>query len=251
MNLSDLLQSFDRYGRVARLYPALLTMASVVWTGAALAPGLIAISVMQAVISAAVVLGGTTLLMNIARWRGKTVERTLLADWGGWPTTRLLRHNDPTIDPYTKARYHRRLAALCEDLVMPSAAQESSDCDAADGIYRSATKRLIELRRGPELRMLHSENAAYGFRRNLLGLKPIGVTITILMILVALLFCFGGFKGPLTWVAFLQGAGSNWRCYVALTADMVYLGFWVFVVRPVFVRQASIEYAEALFRTLE
>lgn len=134
---------------------------------------------------------------------------------------------------------------------MPTAADEKLDREAADGIYRSATKHLIELRRGPEFQMLHSENAAYGFRRNLFGLRLIGIAVTILMIVAALIFCLRGFDALITGVGLSESAARHWQCYAALSADLVYLVFWVIVVRPEFVRQASIEYAEALFRTLE
>jgi len=38
---------------------------------------------------------------------------------------------------------------------------------------------------------------------------------------------------------------------LALAADLICAGFWLWVVRPTYVRQAALEYAMALLRTLD
>jgi hypothetical protein len=192
------------------------------------------------------------LLASIARSRGKVIEERLISNSGGWPSTIVLRHRDTTVDRLTKARYHQRLADLCPDLRFPSPDEEAAAPSDADAVYRSATKRLIELRRGAEYQMLHRENASYGFRRNALGLKPVSIAITLLVMAVTAIIWWRAFPADtLTGVAASADVARRWYVYGLFAVDLAYIGIWVFVIRPEFVAQAGREYAEALFRTLE
>jgi hypothetical protein len=190
---------------------------------------------------------------RVARALGKRVEERLNAvAGGGWRTTVVLRHRDPTIEVYTKRRYHERLNALCNSFVLPTPEEEARDPADADARYRSATRRLIELRRDDKYRMLHKENALYGFRRNLLGLKPVGILTILLAMALCLLAWFHGAPSPLSDTrVLLDDASTRWPVYTAGIANLAYLLFWLLIVRPGFVHQAQDEYAAALFRTLE
>jgi hypothetical protein len=243
---------FDSYNRIARLYPALLTLTPVVWTLAVLRPSLLTADVARAVLSAAAFLGGLTLLTNVARSRGKKIEADLLSEWGGWRTTAVLRHRDQTIDDFTKARYHSKLQDLCPGLTLPSVTNETDNPVDADKKYRSVTLRLLELRRDPQYRLVHKENAQYGFRRNLLGLKPLGIVVVVVATLLTLSICWFGFTQPSkSLVGFARDASLRWPLYALLVGDLAYLLILTLLVRPVFVRQAADEYALALLRTLD
>src|SRR5262249_44048998 len=172
LNLSALTKLFDSYNRMARLYPALLALAPILCSAIVVFPSLAA-NIPRSTAAAFRLPCLAYFLASLARSRGQMSQERHLANWSRWPTQAILRHRDDRIDPATRARYHAALAALCPDLAMPSAADERSAPPVADDAYRSATKRLIEMRRGPEYPMLHRENASYGFRRNMLGLKPI------------------------------------------------------------------------------
>lgn len=252
MKLDDIWRLFDSYNRVARLYPAVLTLAPLLWTLAALFPSLLVANIPSGIFTAF----GTACLLylfaSIARSRGKSVEERLLRDWGGWPTTTLLRHRDPTLDRFTTARYHARLQALCPNLRFPSPEEEAQWPAEADAIYRSATKRLIEMRRGPEFRMLHAENASYGFRRNMLGLKPMAVLIAIVAASIAGVIWWHGLPAHSeTSEAVRAYLEQRWYLYALAALDLAYVILWLVMIRPNFVAQAGREYAEALFRTLE
>lgn len=252
MNLQELLKPFDGYSRVARIYPALLALAPVVWTTLGLQPDLVSDGAGKLIITGASFIGGTTLLAALARALGKRLEDRLIAAWDGWRTTVLLRHRDHTIDPYTKRRYHEGLNAVCTGFVLPDRDDEARNPEDADARYRSATRRLIELRRDSKYQMLHKENALYGFRRNLLGLKPVAITTILLMMGVTVLAWLHGAPSALrNTKALLDDASTRWSVYAVTAANLVYLLFWALIVRPAFVRQAADEYAAALFRTLE
>lgn len=240
---------FDRYSLVARIYPTTLALGPVLWTALVLFPRLVSNSRLGAASTLAV---GCVLylLAALARSRGKIVEQKLIAAWGGWPTTILLRHRDPSLDPITKARYHQALAALAAG-PLPTPAEEAVSPNEADDAYRSATKRLIELRRGKEYQLLLDENASYGFRRNLLGLRAAAVMIAALAALATALDWWAGLPNSITLVGFEASISQYPYLPALLLADVAYLAMFVLMIDGNFVRQAADEYALALFRTLD
>jgi hypothetical protein len=172
-------QFLDPYSRQARLAPALvvivpLVLLIMVWFPASW-------SVWGALVSVACSCGLMFLLSQIARDRGKQKEPDLYAGWGGKPSVALLRHRDHRIDPQTKARYCAFLKSKLPQLVLPTEADESADQDRADAAYESVTAWLLTQTRDTKVfNLLFRENISYGFRRNLWGLKPIGVAATLL-----------------------------------------------------------------------
>jgi hypothetical protein len=249
--LKELFRFFDAYNRAARLYPALIALAPVFWTGASLKPDLFAGDLPRVFGSVAVTCAVVVLFTNIARASGKTIEPRLIAAWGGWRTIVLLRHRDTTIDPYTKARYHAALEGLSSGLTMPTPAEEATNPAEADNRYRSATKRLIEQRRDPKYPLLHQENAQYGFRRNLLGLKA----IALLLLCVALATSLGAWwfdlPRPVQSGRLFLDAATRWQVYSSIGGSVACVSMWLVLIRPRFVLLAADEYALALFRTLD
>lgn len=252
MKITETINLFDDYNRRARLYPGLLTIAPVFWTVAALNPNLIVGSASHVLGSVILVSGALSLLSNLARWRGKIAERVLIEKWGGWPSTVLLRHRDSTIDSFTKARYHRELETICGGLKLPTADEEKGNPSDADARYRSATRRLIERRREKKYQLLHRENVQYGFRRNLLGLKPSALAILCLLTLFAGVTLSYGANTPISsWESVYADFRDRQPLYLLLLANLLAITVWVWAIRPNFVKQASEEYALALFRTLD
>ncbi|MBL8645543.1 MAG: hypothetical protein JNK21_16545 [Rhodospirillaceae bacterium] len=238
--MGEILKISDSYTRVARLYPGVIAAVPVVWTVALAAPKLLEFSIASTTVLA--LLGAAVLyaLASIARSRGKILEPKLLESWGGWPTTAMLRYRNDTLDAYTKARYRAALKNLCPTLPWPTEDDERREPAEADMVYRSATLALIEQRRDPKYKLLHRENASYGFRRNLHGLKPIGIAIILVCALA------------------IGGAWQLWPGTVSIdtlaligVVDIAMLAFWLAVAKRSYVRQAAVEYGLALFRTLD
>jgi hypothetical protein len=161
------------YDWTARLQPALLTILPAfvliavwmpeVWTLLGALSGLLATC------------GVTYLLGQVARAWGKRLE-TRFPEWGPALTVALLRHADPRIDRRTKARYHQFLAGQGHDL--PCAQTEQEDPADADSCYRACATWLLEATRDEKrFGLLLRENIAYGFRRNLLAMKPLALPI--------------------------------------------------------------------------
>jgi hypothetical protein len=171
-------QLLDPYSRQARLQPALIVVVPtavliVVWFPALW-------SVWGLVLTVASSCGVTLLLSQIARDRGKRLEPKLYTSWGGKPSVALLRHTDERIDENTKARYRAFLASRLPDLRLPSPSEEQADPARADRAYDSVTAWLLTQTRDTKtFGLLLRENISYGFRRNLWGLKPIGLVIAL------------------------------------------------------------------------
>jgi hypothetical protein len=168
----------DPYSRQARLQPALIVVVPVAILIVVWFPALW--SVWGLVLTVASSCGITLLLSQIARDRGKRLEPKLYAAWGGKPSVAMLRHADGNIDENTKARYRAFLATRLPGLNLPSWSEELADPARADHAYESVTAWLLTQTRDTKtFGLLFRENISYGFRRNLWGLKPIGLTIAL------------------------------------------------------------------------
>ena len=240
---------FDKYERVARLYPAILTVAPIVWSVLALFPDVTKSfpSTLSTLVAVAVAL---YLMSSIARFLGGLAEKRLLARWGSWPTTIVLRHQDSTFDQFTKARYHRALEKL-SGLAAPTPAEEHADAKRADDFYRSST---IKLKDGPAARanaLVLEENISYGFRRNLYGLRPVALLVAFLSAALTGALWWLGLPEKASWPVILNSAVQYPHLPILVLSDVSYAGVLALVVREPFVRQAGDQYARALLATLD
>lgn len=244
--MGALKELFDTYGRNARLYPAVLLMVPLFSL-----PGVLnGIEKLSSGIATGIV--GVALLYGLThgvRALGKRAERRLIEKWGGLPTTRYLLWHDATLDSTTKRRYHNFLRA--NGLEMPSAEEERVDASRSWEKLASAVVWLRNNRRGDGYKILHGENAAYGFRRNLYGAKPLGVVIAL---------AAGAVNGwPVVaavstapsadLLGVLDSIGVEAR--IGLGVSLAALVAWTVVVTPSWVREAAEQYAKALLETCD
>ena len=252
MNWASSIRLFDSYNRIARLYPALLAMVPALLLAAAAYPAWLSLDLPKGAAFLVIVSCLLYFLASIARSRGKNLEPLLIAKWGGWPSTVILRRSDTTLDPYTKERYYAELERLGQDIRLPTVDEENQSPLEADTLYRSATKRLIEARRGVQYKILHAENASYGFRRNMLGLKPIAVTIAISSAAIAIVvWLLKAHATKLTFAVLVAMVSTDWQMPLLSALDLAYAVVLLVVVREPFVLQAAREYAGALLNTLD
>jgi hypothetical protein len=237
---------FDTYGRNARLYPAMLLMAPLF----ALPGVLSGIDKLSSGIATGIV--GIALLYGLThgvRALGKRAERRLILNWGELPTTRHLLWQDSTLDATTKRRYHGYLRG--NGLAMPSLGDERSDAVGSREKIASAITWLRINRRGEAHKIVHSENAAYGFRRNLYGAKPVGIAISLVV------------TGISAWPAVHLIVQPSFRplveslnvlpmdARIGLVVSVASLFAWIIVVTPNWVRDAAEQYARALLETCD
>jgi hypothetical protein len=234
----DLSKLFDPYSRQARLFPGLLTLFPIILTAIAWFPRLITSSWGATLVTLATSCGLLYGLSVLSRSRGKKVEKRLLEAWGGWPTTIWLRHRDGNLPAPVRARYHAFFARSVPLFVPP---------------YASAVKWLQERCRGKAFPLVEKENAEYGFRRNLRGLKPIGLTACFAALLISIL--------PILWqneplfpaLASLSAkpllaalSAVKPAALGAVCVDVAAIVGWTLIVRDDWVRAAGDQYARAL-----
>lgn len=246
----NVLNIFDSYSRQARLYPAMLVLFPALMLTAINSPGYWTAQTGASWIALAVSCGLIFLFADIARSAGQRIEHTLLAQWGGWPTTSWLRHSSPITNPSVRNRVHSFLSANVPGLQMPSIGKEAAEPAEADITYASATAWLKAQCRGPNFDLLLRENANYGFRRNMLGLKPWALAVCFLCIGVALIIPVLRLSSTLTaWnLANLDSAfGKLGGLLISVAINAAIALAWTFFVNPTWVRKAGDRYADTLF----
>jgi hypothetical protein len=160
---------FDAYNRKARLYPSLIAGAAAIVAALTLVPSK---QLGLPLLGAGLVSGiFVYVLSDVARRRGKSVERVLFEKWGGKPSTMMLRHADDRLESATRARYVEFLARQIGGKPF-SSESELAEPTAADAFYEQCTAWLRENTRDTKkFKILFEENIAYGFRRNLFALR--------------------------------------------------------------------------------
>lgn len=184
----EVLKIFDAYSLRARLFPAIIAAAP------ALAALTLLISWRSLDLSNAIATIGSMVLLfaiaDMARTRGRAVERRLYSEHGGMPSITMFRRSDPTIDSGSKERYRTFLAAKL-GVPAPSPDEEKEDQNAADAFYEQCGVWLRQNTRNiRKFSVLFAENVTYGFRRNLLGVKwlALGLNLLVVGICVVLLW---------------------------------------------------------------
>ena len=230
----DFKLDLDRYTWEARVLPVYLTAAPAVLAVAATLPE--GLNLPLAGASAIVFLPLSYFMSQVASDFGKRLEPALWDSWGGPPTTRFLRHDNEEFNPATRTRVHAQLRAF--GLRIPTDEEEKADRGRALEFYSSAVDEIRRLTRDSQrFHLVYKGNIEYGFRRNLLGLKQVGLAITVLALVASGWSLFRGWHtdGLILPVAFV----------ITLLNTCVALG-WLIGVRSATVRITADRYARYL-----
>lgn len=231
------LKQFDHFTFRARLQPAFLSALPV-------AIGILAWSQpesrgMYAVWSILTGAGFPFFLSTEARNRGKALEPELYKQWGGIPTTQLLRHSGPA-NSVLRDRWHNKLSKLVGK-TFPTSAEEAQKPLDADSLYEAATKLVIEKTRNvKQFPFVYRDNVNYNFCRNLLGLKKIGLGASSVGLLVSFL---AGLRSCFT----SQTEYWPWAC--TIICALFAIGWRG--ITPSWVKVPAFSYAEHLFAALD
>ena len=194
--------------------------------------------------SAAMTIVLSALLAQIGRDAGRSRQRALFKEWGGPPTSQALSFRSKIVNHVTLARYHGVLNGLVAGLQLPTnEAEEKADWKGAKAKYESAADYLRTATRDKaKFRLVYAENANYGFRRNLWGMKPGGITILVVAIGVTAAHAARRFLADGT----LQGidAASAVLCVAMLT-------LWVMRCTKPWVKTAADAYSNQLIAATE
>ncbi len=225
----------DEHDRNARLKPALLAIlpASLLITG----QGVGFSAAMGVLVGSLSAIGFTWVLAQFARDWGLRKQPRLFTVWDGKPTIALLRHRNAVLNPHTRARYHEALSRAIGK-AFPTVAEEQVDPESADAIYDSAGDFLREETRDQKkFPLVFKELVSYGFRRNLWGMKPFGIGLASVCVVLQLAI--------LTREIVAQHPVAPTLLLTTLANFLLLLG-WLFIVSPSWVRIPADAYAERL-----
>lgn len=228
--------SLDSYQHRARVQPAFLcllpisvTLATTLGFSRGLISGLVAVGAST---------GLTYLVAVFVRDQGRRIENDLWESWGGKPTTQLL--TVPITE--TEGALRRRWNIMSE--LMAELPSNQADRAPSNDEIDDYVGRLRELTRDADrFKLVATENAGYGFRRNLLGLRHVGLVLAILSAIWAAMA---------TALAISNHQVAHEPLYVAvLLGDLGATYIWFRVINPSWVRLQAFNYARALFSAAE
>ncbi len=206
----------DRYSYQAEALPTLLVIVPVALFVAAIMPEGMSLRGLALKFSPFVALAALTFVASqIGADFGRRLEKRLWRKWGGPPTTRFLRHGNREYNQMTRRTIHEHLTGL--GLHVPTTEEEAQDPAFADECYAACVAELRRLTRNQEGHSLvHKRLIDYGFRRNMLGLKWIGLVTAVAVSLVCAFYMWwiwdsAGLHGPLLGVGIVSaGTGVGW-----------------------------------------
>lgn len=251
----DLLKIFEKYNLIARIFPALLLILPLLFSIYATLPNLISSNILSFLTTIFISFGALYFVSNLCRTLGKRQEENFISQWGGLPTTLILRHRDNTLNDLTKTRYHSFLKKNVPNInSFPTASKETRNPHQADIIYSSSIDWLKEQTRDKKkYYLLHEENIQYGFRRNLLGVKVIGIYLCLSSILLLLIYNIYSVQLDSNFIEILKSLikGITIFQYIALFFNLTAFFCWIFVVNNNWVKEAGFQYAKTLLQSID
>ena len=186
--------------------------------------------------------GGAAVVAQVGRELGRKKEPNLWKSWGGPPTTRLLRHHCLHGDPKLTPGLRRKVE---EWIGYPLPTQDEE-------VVTSLREATRDTSRFP---LVFAENANYGFRRNLWGLRPIGTAVAVVVFLISWtlsLITIWGQPWPEPWWDVIANPDSVAviRIIVAV-ANTGFAAFWLFWVKPSWVEDVANAYALRLLESVQ
>lgn len=223
---------FDHYSYQARVAPAFLSLFPLFLLMSIRFPQLH--TVVVGLFGLAMACGVLTLVAHYARSRGKALEGSLTKKWGGRPTTLFLINQNGELDSQTHQRYLEYFAVNIPNW------QINEDRVAS---YESAVRWLLEkTRETSRFNLIFKENISYGFRRNCLGIKPLGLGVALICSAI--------------WAVDIYALAPQWSRvetpqWTGLGITLLLLAWWLFVVGETWVREAGDAYAKSLLGSID
>jgi hypothetical protein len=247
--LKELGKYFDHYTINARFMPAFFSVLPFVLTMLAWCPS--SKSILGGSLTVLISFGVMTFISTLISNLGNRCQKRLFSIWGGAPTTAILRHRDQVLDKYTKQRYHRWLDGKIYGLNLPKLEDEINDQTDADLKYQSAINFLREFTRDKTKHpTVYRDNVAYGFARNLLSIRVMGLLVALMCVVINLYLIWSALSisqlssGLETFKDYLFGIGSGF-------ASMLFFFAFLFIVNGSFVKERAIRYARTLLESCE
>jgi hypothetical protein len=231
----------DGYSLRARLIPVIIVLIPIPILGLLYT---VSMKSLTPVIASGICVSSIAYLFShLGRTYGKKKEPQLWMEWGGSPSIQILRWRNSVIDPYTKKRYHDRLQQLAPVPTQPDHTFETANPTDADLIYSSWNRYLLAHSRDKIVfSLLLKENASYGFRRNMWGLKSFAMVLLIIALLCS--YVYNAYTSR-SWNPLL----FTTNFFIGLGIILPFYLFWIFCVTKMWVKSAADAYALRLIET--
>ena len=178
---------------------------------------------------------------DVARRTGRKVEAKL----GSRATPEQWHRGNPDVAEGAKDRYRSFIAERL-NLVAPTDADERQNPDRANDFYLTAGNWVREHTRDKRaFAILFGENITYGFRRNLLGLKPIALLFNT--IVLATVFSILYFRP--TYFTSLEYIDE--KMFILVAAVVLHSAYMLFAVGKAAVMEASRAYGRQMILSCE
>lgn len=241
---------FNEYNLKARCIPVVIACFPILALLASfldLNKFLIANSIVMIIFSVIIIF----LLSFYARSKGKQLEKDLIDEWKGWPTTRFLRHSDQTINKIEKQKIYQIIKDNLIDKI-PTEDEERNTPEEADQQYNIIVNTLKMKTRSEEYYILLYENISYGFFRNSLALKKISISISVFIIIGLFIMFFQNnpyhFCDFKNFISYLFTVRLSFNLTFILAVMMFF--YWCFVITKKSVKKYADRYALALINTV-
>ncbi|WP_373442720.1 hypothetical protein [Staphylococcus equorum] len=240
--VNKIINSLSEYELKARIFPAFFTICPFLITILIWFPKLIRLE--SSLVISLILVVTLIFLGNLARERGKKIQKKLIQKWGSLPATLHLSHLDNTLDIETKKRYRNYLEKNIKDLKLPSQNEEIENPKNSQAKYESAIKWLLEnTRDSQKFPLVHQDNITYGYSRNMLGIKPLGVTVSILSLILNVYLLYSSNYQSITEVTS--------STLFSILASFIFCISWLFFVNEKWVESTSNAYARTLLSSCE
>jgi hypothetical protein len=184
--------------------------------------------------------GAPYLAAQWGRTAGRRKEPQLWALWGGSPTTRLLRFASGEATATVEHRHENVTRAT--GIHLPTATEETANPAQADAVYDNAITTLKEQTRDKAtFPLVFGENINYGFRRNLWGRKPIGLSVSIVTGLIAAAVLVASYFNDDHQFAIASAVAFGYAVLACLV--------WWLTVTPDWVKESADAYARRLIES--
>lgn len=184
------------------------------------------------------VTGGTYLLANLVAHTGRQAETGLYKEWGGRPTTQLLRTRESPSNPTQRDIWRKAITRLT-DVRLLSATKEAAEPTTADYAIEAAVGQVLYLGHDPaRYPVLAAALAQYGLERNLFGFRWFGRAIA--------LFSIAGLVAAFI----LMPDVSRGAIIAGVVLNAALLLGWVFLPSKRRTKAASFRYAEQLLQAV-
>lgn len=223
------LDILDSYNIRARLSPSIILLGPIALTLFFCFEGLYSAS--SSTVFLIILLASTNYVPILQR---RLSKRNMLPDNYA---AALLHYDNTEINRTSKKRYYNKLASLepsFSHFKNPNNSQEFNECCESAVVYLRNKTRSSHL--------VLEENINYGFCKNMLIDKPIGITINIVLALCTFLY---------SWIYSRDITAIPHRIWFSIFINLCFLLFWIFGINGKMLEESAKRYAYTLITAID